>query len=367
MASPSRILDLNTGLSIKELGISINPKFMGDLIYTLIETIKIKGKHIGNICYESWQMLQYVVPIKYLNSVINMVFEFDHSIQFMNIVYYNSDQNKTYLRIFLSIDDEPTIKYLENDKSGLIPCYTDKNLSLKSGEYLINFAHCLMSYIGFYRMRLDDDSYLVTKNKNGEEIRTKLWLYYLIKNKKSWYAKFGYEPGNCTINEYNLLIDDVRSIKLDEISSRLKQVLSAQNKHFFDLIIIETAKLLVNHIGYSAETLYEYTINHCLEDFTLLTNHLFQSFFSRNLNIEIIDKNNYSLDCNVKSNDKNNNYNNNCCDSNKNVNSIKHNNKFPAYTTIDFPWFHIIKKLLVHNVIQINNNIGCSYYKLHHD
>lgn len=336
MTSQTQILDLDKSLSIKELGIYVNPKFMGDLIYTLMVTIKKNGKYLGITYYESMQISQYVIQIKYLNNIMNVIFEFDHSVQFMNIVYYNDDQSKTYLKIFLSIDDEPTIKYLENDKSGFVMGYQDNNVLLKPGEYLVNFAHCLMSYIGFYRLRLDDDSYLITKNKNGEEIRTKLWMYYLIKNKKSWYAKFGYVPGNCTINEYNLLIEDVSSIKLGEISLKLKQILSARNKHFIDPLIIETAELLVDVIGNSNETLYEYTINHSLENFTLLTNNLFQSFFSRNLNLVIVDNNNIQTNNNIKS----------------------------SYITIDFQWFNTIKKLLVINVMQINNNIANCYYKL---
>jgi hypothetical protein len=338
------MLDLDISKSIKELKVSVNPKYMGDLLYGLIETIKKYGKYIGDIYIEYSKIFQYTIPVKYLSHTFYLVFEFDHSIQYINIVYYNHNQSKTYLKIFLSINDEPTIKYLENDKSGYVSGYSDDKIFLRPGEYLVNFAHCLMSYIGFYRMRLDDDSYLITKNKNNEEIKTKLWLYYLIKNKRSWYAKFGYIPGNCTINEYHMLIGDVCSIKLDEISLKLKQILSASNNHQFDQGLMAATIFLVEHIGQSSETLYEYTINHCLEDFTLLTNQLFQSFFSRNLNI-------------LNSNQNKKNSKNDDDESDDEICASSH-------TTIDFPWFNTIKKLLVVNVMQINNNISNHYYKL---
>ena len=355
----ANILDLDVLRSINHLGITINPNYMGDLIYKLIETVKQYGKNIGILYRDIGQVFQYLLRIKYLGNINQVIFEFDTIHQFINIVCYNNDQTKTYLKIFLSIIDEPTIKYIENDRSGFIPSYCDEKISLKPGEYLINISHCLLAFIGFNRVRLDDDSCLVTKNNNGEEIRTKLWLYYLLKNGKSWYSKFGYEPGNSSIQEYNMLIADVRKLKLQEISACLKQMLAANNKCYLDTSLVEISGKIVALIGQTDETLYQYTNNHSLEKFTCLTNNLTQSMYSKNVSIEIqevstsdpVQINPIKCDSDDESDDDSDDK----CDSN-------HNCATKKYITLSFPWFYTIKNLLVANVMQINNNIHQHYY-----
>jgi hypothetical protein len=344
MTSP--VLDLDTFKSITHLGIHFDVKYMNDSIYKLIDIIKHYGKYIGILYYDIGQVSQYLLKTSYLKNTMDAVFEFDSTFQFINIVYYNTDQTKTYLKLFLSINDEPTIKYIENDRSGFVPCYTNDKITLKPGEYLVHMAHCLLSYIGFNRIRLDDDSYLITKNKNGDEIRTKLWLYYLLKNGKSWYSKFGYEPGNCCILEYNLLIADVQLLKLQEISACLQQILATDNRQYLDNNLVETSEKIVSLIGKSEHTLYGYTINHCLEEFTNLTNNLMQSIYSKNVSIKTKQLggsiNNHTI-----------------CESDEDSDCEHH-----TYTTISFPWYHKIKKLLIANITQVNNDINHHFYYL---
>ncbi|XWV24713.1 putative ORFan [Tupanvirus deep ocean] len=345
----SNILDLDVFRSIKHLGININTKYIGDLIYKLVEVVKLFGKYNGIAYRDTGEIVQYILPIKYLKNTFIITLEYDNSYQFINLVYYNDDQSKTYLKIFLSINDEPTIKYIENDRSGYVPDYSDSKVSLKPGELLINLSHCLLSYIGFYRVRLDDDSYLITHNTDGE-VRTKLWLYYSIKNGKSWYAKFGYEPGNCSVHEYNLVLNDVRNIKLNEITECLQKLLNAPNVEYIDQSLISISNYLIQHINNSGETLYEYTNNHNLQDFTILTNNLTQSMYSRNISIELKTNDNDKKISKISDTDND---------------AYSDDEDFvKSYYQLSFPWFHTIKKLLIANVIQINNNIGEHFYYL---
>lgn len=330
----SNILDLDIFKSIKHLDITIDIKFIDSLIWKLVKMVKKFGKYNGIIYCDTGTIIQYVLPIKYLKNTLEIKLEYDNNYQFINIIYYNQDQTKNYLKLFLSIKDEPTIKYIENDHSSYLPFYVDDKVTLKPGGYLMNFAHRLFSYIGFTRVRLDDDSCLITKNENGDEIKTKLWLYYSLKNGKSWYAKFGYCSASCNIIEYNMIIKDVRNIKLNDISSCLKKLLDAPNRRYLDSSLVMTSDILLNLIDKTTETLYEYTLNHTLEDFTTLTNNLTQSMYSKNVSIEIESEND------------------------------KHNSTNIECYTLSFPWFHIIKKLFIANAMQVNNNIGEYFYKL---
>ena len=334
MASQN-LLDLDVSKSIKYLENSIDTKYLKDTINKLIKLIKFFGKNIGSVYHDIEKTHQYKLQIKYLNHILPIFFEFDYTYQFINILYYNSDQTKIYLKLYLSINDDPTIKYIENDHSGNIPSYHNNNINLKPGEYLINFSHCLLSYIGFERTRLDDDSYLITINSQGNEIRTKLWLYYLLKYGKSWYSKFGYEPANINAHEYNMYIADVGNIKLDKISSCLNKVLSAPNVNYFDPLLVDISQKIIELIGCSEKNIYEYTKNHSLEDFTNLTNNLSQSIFSREISIQI-----------------------------NNDNSSDNKGNKPQYYNLDFFWFQKYKKLLIGNVMQINNNIKKYFLQL---
>lgn len=317
-------LDLDNSKSINDLGILITTRNIANTIYVLIELVKKFGTKIGIIYRNFIDITQYVLTIKYLNNMLSITFEFDSSYQYITLLCYNKDQTKTYLKILISINDEPTIKYVENDRSGFIPTFSNKYISLKSGEYLINFSHCLLSYIGFDRIRLDDDSHLITVNQDGLEIKTKLWLYYLIKYGKSWYSKFGYQPTNSTNYELQMILDDVRNIKLSEISICLKKFLSITNLNIFNDVMINISQKMVNLIDISNQTLYEYTMSHHLEEFANLTNNMTQSCFSKNIEI-IVDNQLFVL---------------------------------------EFPWFEKCRKLLIANVMQINNDIKQYYCQL---
>jgi hypothetical protein len=358
--SLENILDLNKMKSIKYFERDIDTKYLTNTIRKLIELVKMFGKNNGSIIRDIGETTQYKLLIKYLIHVLPIFFEFDYSYQFVNIIYYNNDQTKTYLKLFLSINDEPTIKYVENDHSGNIPSYHDDNINMKPGEYLINFSHCLLSYIGFERIRLDDDSYLITTNSFGNEMRTKLWLYRLLCHGKSWYSKFGYEPGNTSIHEYDLLITDVGNIKLCDILSCLKKLLEAANIKYFDQNLVQTSQKLVKLIDASNETIYQYTKNHTLEEFTDLTNNLTQSIFGRNVSLQI--KNSKTIfGRNVSLQIKNSKTI--CCEEiGSDAESGEENNM--QYYDLEFFWFDKYKKLLIGNVIQINNNIKKYFYQL---
>ena len=307
------LLDLDVSKSISELGLHIRIDYLSSTILTLIDVVKICGKNLGIVYKDIGNIIQYQLSVKYLDHTLPIVFEYDFSYQYINIVYYNKDQTITYLKIFLSINDDPIIKYIHNDKSGAVPSYKE----LKPGGYLMNFAHCLLSYIGFTRIRLDDDSYLITKDLSGIDIRTKLWLYSLLTKGKSWYAKYGYVPSNTNMSELNMAIADVQNLKLDEISLCLQKILSINDKNLINL-----SQSIIDLIGSSQETLIEYTVNHTLHDFTILTNYLTQSIFERKITID-----------------------------NEHV---------------DFYWYVKYKRLLVSNVMQVNNDIQNHYRKLNH-
>ncbi|AYV85462.1 MAG: putative ORFan [Satyrvirus sp.] len=324
---PENILDLDTSESISDYEIAINTMHLSDTIYKLIELIKMYSKYLESFYREIGEIHQYILKIKYLNIILPYTFEFDQSYQYINIILYNDDQSKTYLKLFLSINDDPTIKYIENDRSNYVPSYHDKNIDLKPGEYLVHFCHQFITYIGFPRTRLDDDSYLITTDFSGNKIKTKLWLYLLVTKGKSWYAKFGYEPGNCNINEYMMKISDVQFIKLGDVAEQLKTIQNASKKQYFDKSFLEICQNLVEIIGESNETLVEYAKNHSLEEFTLLTHNLTQSVFSRKNYIEI--------------------------------SSVVEFVKF-----VEFKWFEKCRQLFFANVSQINNNVKNHFYKL---
>lgn len=324
------ILDLDLSHSIKDYDDTINAKHMIGTLYKIINLIVKFGKYIAIIYNPIVNTYQYSLNVKYLKRMIPIIFEFDNDCKYINIVYYNKDQTKTYLKIRLSMIDDPMITYIENDKNSVLPSYSDDKISLKPGEFLIHFCHKLISYLGFNRIRLDDDSHLKTISKTGIEIKTKLWLYSLISKGKSWYEKFGYIQSNCNNTEYQMKIMDMQNIKLDDVVSVLKNIINVQNKKYIENDLLEISQTLCQLIGPSKETLYEYTINHDLEDFTILTNYLTQDIFGRKINI-------FSTD------------------------SLEDNEN--KYTTIEFPWYNRYKELFIANVLQTNNDVNNSFYK----
>src|SRR5579864_7935219 len=120
MEMQANVLDLDQSKSIKEYDVGMDTKFSLNAINKLIQLIRKFGKFICQVEREIGAVSQYLLPIKYLNHVLNIIFEFDYSCQYIYIILYNTDQSKTYLKIYLSISDEPTIKYIENDHSGII-------------------------------------------------------------------------------------------------------------------------------------------------------------------------------------------------------------------------------------------------------
>lgn len=331
------ILDLDVSSSIRDLESSFSTNYVGDAIHKIIILVKTFGTYLGIIAREagSNELTQYQLKIKYLGNILPVVFEFDYTMQFINMVYYNSDQSKIYLKIFLSIADDPTIKYVENDKTGVVPGYSDDNITMKPGEYLINFTHRLVSYIGFNKMRLDDDSYLIRLGPNGLEQRTKLWLYLLLSREKSWYAKFGYQAINST--DCDMALSDMKNLRMDDVCSTIKCVINASNKRDLNPILLETCNILLTIIGDSCETLGEFTTNHTIDDFTNLTNNLTQSIFGRKVfvrqgPVELDDD-----DSGESSDDS-------------------------TYTTIEFSWYEKYRRLQIANVMQINCNIADYYY-----
>lgn len=319
MAS-EHILDMDTSKSITDLGISLNTKYIQSTIYTLIDlTIKF-GKKIGIVYQSIGEVKQYYLPIKYLGHILPIIFEHDDSYQYITIVYYNHNQTKTFLKIALCINDEPTIKYIENDHSGSIPSFENVQIKLKPGEYLMHFSHCFLSFIGFQRIRLDDDSHLIILDDEKHELVAKLWLYYIIKYGKSWYAKFGYEPGNCSVTEFNLLVEDVRMINLWQVKKDLIEISEGTFQMKIDPHYISTSETITNLISLESGSLYEYTLNHPLHQFIKLTNAMSQSIFMK----EITD----------------------------------------GSHSLTFSWAILLDKLRIGNVLQINNDISKHYYKL---
>ena len=327
------ILDLDISKSIKDLGIYINTNYLPDTILKLVGLIKKYGKYNGLFARDVSDVEQYLVPVKYLNNILTIFFEFDSICQFITIGLYNKENDKYHLKIFISINEEPNIKYIESDKTGYIPYYAYGTNIIKPGEYLVNFSHCLLNYIGYQRVRLDDDSYLIMRNIDDIEIRAKLWLYLLITKEKSWYSKFGYEPSNSTTHEYSMKIKDVQHIRLNEVSNKLKIITTAQNKYYINHTIIEISNLLLKIIGNSTQTLEEYTKSHTILEFANLTNNLFQSIYSKKINVNIYSQTNSG-------------------DNDSTVEPIS------IQQELDFPWYEKYIKLFIGNVCQTNNNIS---------
>lgn len=403
----ANILDLDKSTSIQDYEPGININYIGDTIYKIITLVKKFGTYLGLIEREIGDVTQYQLPMKYLNHISNFIFEFDSSYQYIYVYLYNSEQTKTYLKLYLSISDEPTIKYVENDHSNIVPTYSDNNITLKGGAYLINFAHCFMHYIGFNRMRLDDDSYLMQTNSEGLVIKTKLWLYLLLTKGTSWYSKFGYQPANTNINEYLLRISDMKKIRLDEVHSRLKDIINSPNVEYLDEHLVDSCHKLISIIGNSTQTLGEYTLTHSIYEFTDLTNHLTQSIFSKRCAImdlptkpccedeeliekettkeliekettkELIEKETTKESIDIESDEESDEsvekeivitidelLQHKINISNNKLNQSNEMDSEGKIIYVDFPWYDIYKQLLIANVLQINNNVSNYFYRL---
>lgn len=338
------LLDLDKSKNISDLGIYINTTYLPDTIYKLIEIVKNYGKFSNQFNKDFSEIFQYVLNFRYLAKLITVYFEFDNTHQYINVFIYNATTEKYCLKIFLCISEGPSIKYIENDKSGYISSYSDDRVNFKPGGYLMNFAHRFLNHIGYQGNRLDDDSYLIIQGSNETEIKVKLWLYYLLTKEKSWYAKFGYVPANCSDHEYVMKIRDVQNIKLNEVSQLLNLVVNSTNKYYIDKTIIETSERIIGIIGESTETLLEYTKSHNIFDFAKLVNNLFQSIYSKKILIKIAKSNSLK----IKS------------DSDSDSESMKD----CETRSINFSWYDKYMSLFVANVCQVNNDISKWYHTL---
>lgn len=315
-------LNLDVSNTVKELDPLFTTNSIHSTIYRLIELIKKYGKYIGIVSRDTGDILQYILNIKYLGITLPLVFEFDFIQQYINICFYNGDQTKTYLKLFLSINDDPIIKYVENDKSGTVPSYSNNTILLKPGEYLVNFSHCFFNYLGFSRVRLDDDSVLIMYDNEGAEIRIKLWLYLLLTKGKSWYAKFGYEP--CNSSDYSMKINDVRNINLVSVRDHLKNILLRTNFNDLDEMLTNAIKELFTILENCNGTLEDYVKNNDIIKAGILLNKLYQSIYSKKFYIM---------------------------------------NEDDSETMITFDWFNKFHDLFHINACQINNNISNWFVK----
>jgi hypothetical protein len=331
---PIEFLDMDRIESVNSLGIHINPTYSQDTIIKLISLIKFFGSNMTIIERNHLEEFQYHLSIKYLNQKLPVTFEFDASCQYLNVVFYNTDQTKTYLKISISLLDCPYLKYIESDGSAFLPEYQDSNIVLGKGEYLIHFAHRFINFIGHNTMRLDDDSYLIKAtnpltNPTDRVIKTKLWLYLLITKGRSWYKKFGYVPSSVSFLEYDMIIEDVRQIRLNDIYKLVTKILDANNLSDCDInlkIQLEQIKsiLLPLDLDNSIRTLFTYSKSASLEEFTELTNCLTQSVFGKQY-VLMFDK---------------------------------------MTEFVVFSWHELCNKLFIANVMQINNDISNSFYAL---
>jgi hypothetical protein len=244
------ILDLDKVQSIKEY-VTLNVANKFHTIYTLIALVqkygtlikKEQGLLINQSCYQ--------LCIKYLGHLLPILYLFDDTAKFLDMKYCLGTPYKCHLHIAFEFNDDPMIKWIETN--GDIPTYIESSIKLGKGEYLMNFAHCFLAFVGFKRSRLDDDSYLVI----NDSTKIKLWLYLLVTKGLTWYHKFGYVPCNKSPLEYQLAIKDIQSIQLDKVI--------ASYKNFGDLIDDPN------------QTLSTYAQTHSLEQTAVLFNELFQS------------------------------------------------------------------------------------------
>ncbi len=321
-----QILDLDANESISTL-VDLDVRNLTNTLYHLGNLIKMHGTYESTTYvhpYDASIKQFYRLSLRYLGFCLGTVFELSISQQLINritLLLYNVDRTKIYLNLCISMADDPMLIYIENDQTGYIPTYTDANVKLSGGAYLMNMCHCFLTYIGFDRMRLDDDSYLVVKNNVGDSIKTKLWLYLILTKGRNWYAKFGY----ISINpDQPILIADVKNIRLDHIVDQLLQVMTLhQSGRLLDTSLITSTKDILSIIGeenISGLTLETYAQTRPFIRTALLLNNLGQSVFTKPLQ------------------------------------SGTHN--------ICFTWAEPYHKLAIANIVQTNNNISNYVYRL---
>ncbi len=310
-------LNLDQISSIDKL-INISNSISEYKIIKIINTVRQYGKYVCHI-RDDIDRVQYKIPMVYLGKKMDVYFEYDCTGQYLNIIIFNCDNTRQHLKITLSYNNDPEIKYLENDKSGFIPSINENGVKLSTGEYLMNFSHKIVALVGFNTIRLDDDSHLYI-NKGDSKIIVKLWLYKLIKDGRSWYSKFGYTQSN--IYDIMMDINDVKNLKLQDIYDKLicyVEYLNSENNREknSDDFIFQNCNDLIEFLKCKLhfDTLYNFTINSDIIDFATLTNKLYQSFFKKEIHIS--------------------------CEK-----------------SLKFDWYEKILKLFTSNVLMINNNIS---------
>jgi hypothetical protein len=260
-------LDLDTEQSIKSFTvIDTNNQFQ--TIFTLAYLVREYGTFIHKDQSKLYDQHYYRLYIKYLGHILPIIYSFDDTCKFLCMEYGSPEARSLIdspsncnLCISMTTTDDPIIKWIKANEN--VPTYTNDNINLGRGEYLMNFAHCFLKFIGYKRIRLDDDSYLVINretdlgDKDSTELKLKLWLYLILTKGCSWYRKFGYVPSNVSPLEYQLAIKKIQSIKLNEV------ILANKNLEIF--------------IDDPTQTLTIYIQTHSLEQNAVFLNELFQS------------------------------------------------------------------------------------------
>ncbi len=250
------MIDLDKNNSIQNYYANFNVQ---NQILQLIQLISIIKKNATYVC-DSCDTIEYKLNVKYLKQILEIIFQISNDSTYINIIYCNGQ--KIYLKINLSDKNDPVIKYYHDDETKNAINYADDKIKLEPEEYMIHFSHALLSFFGFRRVRLDDSEIFLQSNLN-----VKLWLYHLLTKNCSWYTKFGYEPDVCMSSELNLLINDVKNIKLNKVYQCL-----VDNHIESDLTVL---------IEGLTDTLGQYIVKHDIVEFTNLANLLYQSTFNK--------------------------------------------------------------------------------------
>lgn len=266
-------VNLDTGNSIRDHNSTIDISKPIDAIPKIIQVISRIQPDFSIVCSDMGEHFQHTITVTYLKKPIPLTFEFDVFAQFINVVWYKTNLEAVFLKILIPCNHHPSISYVHNDHSGEVPEYHDDAINLKPGEYLMNLAHALLKWTGFSTVELQDETTYISMGKTGE-IRSRLWLYQLVKKGSSWYSKFGYQRVD-THSKLNVTLSAFRSTSLDSIQKYLHQQLQDHHNQFFT----ETANTILELITDLTETIGSYLYTHSFKEFNKLINALSQSTF----------------------------------------------------------------------------------------
>lgn len=290
-------LNLDNDTTIKEVDTFFNHAHSEqESIYRFIKLLQKYGRKNKD---------HYILNITYLTKDLELCFVHDSCMKFLRIYY--TVNGETYLKIcFRSGVSDPLIEWIKDDHRGNIP----KADGINGASYLINLSHRLLSYLGYDRCALDDDSYLELTGT-----KCKLWLYLLLTRGRSWYAKFGYVSEIYSQEEYLLRVRDLKNISLHKIDETLVEI----EKNVIEEIkgkIKAIREITSIHQG----TLEQYSKNNNVEDVAKLINLLFDSSFCKE----------YTIGSRV----------------------------------IKCEWYCVYERIFLANINQINSNIRRSYVRL---